>query len=106
MNMQENEYFCNTCQSNHKLDKVIEYEQQAPNSYIPMKLRRTKKIGFIFTKESVMYQMHIEKFNHHDWGNVALLEAQIEQEKAEKANQEQAQILEQELEYYLKVGAE
>lgn len=99
MNLQEKEYFCNTCQSNHKLDKVIEYEAQAPNSYIPMKLRRTKKIGFIFTKNSVMYQAHIEKFNHHDWGNVALLEKQIAEEKEKDA-------LERELDYYIKVGAE
>jgi hypothetical protein len=101
LNLQENEFFCNTCQSNHKLDKVIEYEKTAPNSWIPMNLRRTKKIGFIFTKGSVMYQAHIEKFNHHDWGNVALLEQQIEAEK-----QAEKEALQNELDYYLKVGAE
>jgi hypothetical protein len=87
--IQENEFFCNTCQSNMKLDKVIEYEAQAPNSYIPMKLRRTKKIGFIFTKNSIFFQAHIEKFNHHDWGNVALLEKQIAEENEYMALAEQ-----------------
>lgn len=83
INLQDGEFFCNTCQSNMKLDKVIEYEAQAPNSFIPMKLRRTKKIGFIFTKNSIFYQAHIEKFDHHDWGNVQALQDQIKQEQEE-----------------------
>ena len=66
-----------------KLDKVIEYEKQAPNSWIPKNIRRTKKIGFIFTKNSIFFNMHIDKFDHHDWGNVQALYDQIAKEKAE-----------------------
>jgi hypothetical protein len=84
LNLQSREFFCNTCQSNMKLDKVIEYEAQAPNSWIPKNIRRTKKIGFIFTKNSIFFKMHAEKFDHHDWGNVQDLYDQIKQEQEEQ----------------------
>jgi hypothetical protein len=78
LNLQENEFFCNTCKQNIDLDKVIEFERNHTTSYINPRLRKTKKIGLVFTRGSILFSWHEVHGDHHDWGNVAEAEASIE----------------------------
>jgi hypothetical protein len=82
INNQVNEYFCNTCKFNEKLERVINYEMSHKNTYIPPRIRTTKKVGLVFTKASIMYNWHIAHGSHHDWGNVDVEQNIIEALKA------------------------
>jgi hypothetical protein len=77
LNLQESEFFCNTCKQNIDLDKVIEFERNHVSNYINPRLRKTKKIGLVFTRGSIMFSWHEVHGSHHDWGNVAEAEASI-----------------------------
>jgi len=80
-NNQENEYICSTCKSNMNLEKVIEFEKNQNTSFIPLKIRRTKNIGFIFTKDSVLFHLHTTHFTHHNWGKLSEIEEKLAEEK-------------------------
>ena len=82
INNQENEYFCSTCKVNEKLERFIEYEAVHKNTYVPPRIRTTHKVGIIFTKDSIMYEWHINHGNHHEWGNVAHEESVLKAIKA------------------------
>lgn len=107
MTLQDNEFVCFTCASNKNIEAVDQAERNTPlnkHVWINLRSRRTNKVGLCFTKDSIMYFMHIEKFDHHDWFNVGQEERRLEQEKQD--NLKQAEILQNELDYYLKVSAE
>lgn len=66
------------------ISKAVEIEYQKPANkhlWIPMRARKTKNVGIIFTKNSLLMDFHIQHGTHHDWGNVAAKEAEIELEK-------------------------
>lgn len=75
--LQEGEFFCNTCKQNIDLDKVIAFEMTHKNTYINPRLRKTRKIGLVFTRGSIMFQWHEVHGEHHDWGNVAEAETAL-----------------------------
>lgn len=77
INLQEGEFFCNTCKQNIDLDKVIEFEMNHKNTYINPRLRKTKKIGLVFTRGSILFSWHEVHGEHHDWGNVAEAETAL-----------------------------
>ena len=70
VNNQLNEYYCDTCKVNEKLDRFIQYEAMHKNTYVPPRIRTTHKIGIIFTKDSIMWLWHTNHGSHHEWGNV------------------------------------
>ena len=67
INNQDNEYVCRTCVLNLDLTKIIEYEQTHTDQFIPYKLRKTVKVGLVFTKGSYMFAYHILHGLKHDW---------------------------------------
>jgi hypothetical protein len=100
INLQESEFFCNTCKQNIDLDRVIEFEQNHKNTYINPRLRKTKKIGLVFTRGSILFSWHEVHGEHHDWGNVA------EAEEAILAMKKLQEDLDKENEFYKNTGAE
>ena len=93
VNNQEHEYVCYTCSTNSNIEAVAQREEQTPlnkSVWINIRSRRTKKgVGICFTKNSIIYDYHLRDDINHDWGNVAVLEEQLEQEKILEANIEQ-----------------
>jgi len=84
--LQEKEFYCNTCKQNLNIEPMLNFvntqsDNKEYNYYIPMKTRRTKKTGLVFTEGSVMFVWHKNHGEHHDWGNVADAEKAIEAEK-------------------------
>lgn len=68
VNCQDNEYVCHTCVVNIDLTNVIAFEQTHVTSYLPIEIRRTIKVGTVFTKNSYLFEYHIKHGLKHDWG--------------------------------------
>ena len=66
MNNQEHEYGCTTCQVNFNIERLIDFERSVKATFIPLKIRRTKKIGQIFTVNSILFGWHVAHGSHHD----------------------------------------
>ena len=86
VNNQETEYVCYTCETNSNIEKVAQREEETPRDkpvWINIRSRKTKKgVGLCFTKNSIFFNYHLRDDIDHDWGNVAQMEKQLEDEKA------------------------
>lgn len=68
MSCQDNEYICLTCVVNESLETLIAFEPEHKSSFIPMQIRRTYKMGIIFTNNSLLYDQHVVNGKDHKWG--------------------------------------
>ena len=80
-NNQEHEFGCTTCKQNFDIEAIDYFERTTKATFIPLKIRKTKKVGLIFTTNSIMYEWHIRHGKNHNWFNVAEEEARIKAEK-------------------------
>ncbi|MCB0509123.1 MAG: hypothetical protein KDC82_00075 [Bacteroidetes bacterium] len=62
------EYYCKTCELNINLEKMDAYEREHKQSYVPPQIRKVKRVGLIFTANSIMAEYHFKHRNAHDWG--------------------------------------
>ena len=85
MSLQDNEFVCFSCATNKNIEAVDQRERNTPlNSpvWIDLRSRRTNKgVGLNFTKNSILYSMHVDKFKSHDWFNLGEVERKLEIEK-------------------------
>ena len=77
-NNQEHEFGCTTCKHNFDIEAVDYFERTTKATFIPLKIRKTTKVGLIFTTNSIMYEWHIRHGKNHNWYNLAEVEATFE----------------------------
>ena len=86
LDLQESEFCCKTCKTNMLLDKIIEFtnNNELKNNYIPIQLRVTTGVGLIFTKNSIIYNWHEKRGQHHEWGNYRQMQTEAQQKEIEQ----------------------
>lgn len=68
VNLQDKEYYCKTCVLNTHIEIFANYEKNNVQTFTPLRLRKTDKIGIIFTEDSILFQYHIGSGQKHEWG--------------------------------------